>query len=216
MKGFFISFEGVEGSGKSTQVGLLASKMQEEGLNIVVTREPGGTRIGELIRNITHGRENVDLTATTEAYLMSSARAQLVREIIRPALKDNKIVIVDRFVDSSLAYQGYGRGLSEETIWQLNKLAIDEVLPNLTIFLDVTPALGFSRRNGTEKIDRLDLQQKDFYDRVYKGYKKLTVNFKDRYFVLDGSKSIAEVEKEIWDVVKSKIKMQNAKLQFKI
>lgn len=201
MAGFFITFEGVEGSGKSTQVGLLASRMKEEGKDLVVTREPGGTRIGELIRNITHGRENVDLTAVAEAYLMSAARAQLVREIIRPALLDGKIVIADRFIDSSLSYQGYGRELGEETIWQLNQLAIDNVIPNLTILLDVPVDIGFNRRNGTDKVDRLDLQQKDFYDRVYEGYRKLSEKYKERYFVVDGSRSIEEVEKIIWERV---------------
>ncbi len=197
-KSFFISFEGMEGSGKSTQVGLLASRMKESGLDIVVTREPGGTRIGELIRSITHGQENVDLTAVSEAYLMSGARAQLVREIIRPALIDGKIVIADRYLDSSLAYQGFGRELDEVTIEQLNNLAIDTVMPNLTVFLDVSPAVGFARRNGTEKIDRLDLQQKDFYERVYNGYRKLAEKYKDRYFVVDANKSIEEVAEIIW------------------
>lgn len=199
---FFITFEGVEGSGKSTQVGLLASHLKEEGSDIVVTREPGGTRIGEYIRNITHNRENVDLTAVAEAYLMSAARAQLVREIIRPALMDKKIVIVDRFIDSSLVYQGYGRELGQDSIWQLNELGLDGVIPDLTILLDVSVEVGFSRRNGTEKIDRLDLQQKDFYDRVYKGYRKLAQDYKDRYFVIDGSMSIEEVANIIWEKVK--------------
>lgn len=205
MKGFFITFEGVEGSGKSTQVGLLASRMKEEGTDIVVTREPGGTRIGELIRNITHGRENVDLTAVSEAYLMSAARAQLVREIIRPALHEGKIVIADRFIDSSLAYQGFGRQLGEETIWQLNHLAIDGVIPDMTILLDITPTLGFARRNGTEKIDRLDLQQKDFYERVYNGYKKLAEKYKERFTIIDSTKPIEEVSKEIWKRIKKEV-----------
>src|SRR3989344_5927651 len=132
----FISFEGLEGSGKSTQVGLLASRLREEKKEIVVVREPGGTRIGELIRDITNGRQNVDLTAVSESYLMAASRAQLVREIIKPALKNGKIVIADRFIDSSLAYQGYGRDLGEETIWKLNNLVIDKVIPSVTFFLD--------------------------------------------------------------------------------
>ncbi len=202
MKGFLITFEGVEGSGKSTQVGLLASKLKEERYDIVVTREPGGTRIGELIRNITHGRENVDLTAVSEAYLMAAARAQLVREIIRPALIDGKIVIVDRFIDSSLAYQGYGREIGKEEIEQLNNLAIDGVLPDLTFFLDVSPDIGFARRNGTDKIDRLDLQQKDFYRRVYNGYKKLAEENPDRIIAIDSSRTIEEVAGEIWGKVR--------------
>lgn len=201
MKGLLITFEGLEGSGKSTQVGLLASRLKEKNIPLVVTREPGGTRIGEHIRQITHGRENVDLTAVAESYLMAASRAQHVREIIRPALNDGKVVICDRFIDSSLAYQGYGRELGEEIIFQLNKLAIDEVSPDLTILLDVTPQVGFSRRNGTDKIDRLDLQQPDFYQRVYQGYKKIAQKFKERYYVVDSSKPIESVSKIIWDRV---------------
>lgn len=208
MKGFFISFEGLEGSGKSTQVGLLGSKLKEEGKEIVVTREPGGTRIGELIRNVTHNRENVDLTAVTEAYLMAASRAQHVREIIKPALESEKIVIADRFIDSSLAYQGYGRNLGEETIWQLNSLAIEKVLPDLTFYLDVPPEIGFSRRNDTDKIDRLDLQQKDFYDRVYTGYKKIAEKYKERIVVVDSSKSIEEVKEEIRKIINDKMNLK--------
>lgn len=191
--GIFITFEGVEGSGKSTQVGKLASKLREEGYNIEVVREPGGTRIGELIRHITHDRENVDLTAVCEAYLMAGARGQLVREIVKPALIAGKIVIADRFIDSSSAYQGYGRNLGEETILKLNELALDDVFPTLTFFLDIAPTEGHKRRNGTDKVDRLDLQQKEFYERVYEGYKKLAGKYKERYVVVDSTKSIDEV-----------------------
>lgn len=207
MTGFLITFEGMEGSGKSTQVGLLASKLREKGYEIVVTREPGGTRIGEEIRNITHGRENVDLTAISECYLMTASRAQLVREIIRPALSDGKIVIVDRFIDSCLAYQGYGRDLGEKEVFRINHQALDGVFPNLTILLNVSPDIGFSRRNGTEKIDRLDLQQKDFYQRVYDGYKKLAGKYKERYFVVDSNKPIEEVAEKIWEEVEKRIKI---------
>lgn len=201
-KGIFISFEGIEGSGKSTQVGLLASRLRELGKEIVVVREPGGTRIGEQIREITHKRENVDLTAVAESYLMAASRAQLVREIIKPALTAGKIVIADRFIDSSLAYQGFGRQLGKEMVWQLNKPALDDVFPDLTCFLDVTPDAGFTRRNSTYKIDRMDLQQKDFYERVYQGYKKLAEKYKERYVIIDGNKSIEETAKRIWEKVK--------------
>lgn len=201
-KDLFISFEGIEGSGKSTQVGLLASKLREQGKEIVVVREPGGTRIGEQIREITHDRENVDLTAVAESYLMASSRAQLVREIIHPALHSGKIVIADRFIDSSLAYQGFGRQLGEEVIWDLNKLAIDDVMPGLTIFLDVPPEIGFKRRNSSYKIDRLDLQQKDFFERVYHGYKKLAEKYKERYAIIDGNDTINQTAGKIWEKVK--------------
>ncbi|KKS47518.1 dTMP kinase [Candidatus Gottesmanbacteria bacterium RIFCSPLOWO2_02_FULL_42_29] len=202
-KNLFIVFEGLEGSGKSTQAGLLASRLLEEGFDIKATREPGGTRIGELIRQITHSKDNVDLTAVAESCLMAASRAQHVREIIRPALDSGKIVISDRFVDSSLAYQGYGRELGEGKITALNKMAVEEVIPDIVIFLDVLPEIGFKRRNGTSKIDRLDLQQNDFYLRVYEGYIKLAGKNKDKYFVVDSSKSIEEVSRVIWQKVKS-------------
>lgn len=179
----------------------MGARFREEGRSIEVVREPGGTRIGELIRHITHDRENVELTAVTEAYLMAAARGQLVREIIKPALEAGKIVIADRFIDSSLAYQGFGRNLGEETILKLNELALDQVFPTLTIFLDIAPAEGFKRRNGTEKIDRLDLQQKEFYERVYEGYKKLAVKYKDRYVVVDSRKPIDHVAEVCYNAI---------------
>lgn len=206
MQGFFITFEGVEGSGKSTQVGLLASRLRKTGKDIVVTREPGGTRIGELIREITHSKDNVDLTAVCETYLMSASRAQHVREIIKPALKAGKTVICDRFIDSSLAYQGYGRELGEEVIEELNKLALDSIMPDLTIFLDVEPRVGFARRNHTDKIDRLDLQKEDFYNRVYEGYHELARKFKDRFFIVDSNKPIREVADIVWDLISERLK----------
>lgn len=199
MKGVFISFEGIEGSGKSTQVGLLGSNLKEKGFNPVIVREPGGTRIGELIRNITHDRENVELTAVAEAYLMAASRAQLVREIIRPALNDGKIVISDRFIDSSLSYQGYARELGEEKIEELNILAVDGVSPDLTFFLDISPDLGFARRNGSGILDRLDLQQKDFYERVYRGYKDLAAKYPKRYCAIDSRQTVGDVAKIISD-----------------
>ncbi len=186
--GFFISFEGLEGAGKSTQVGVFASRLKEEGREVVATREPGGTRIGEQIRNITHSVENVDLTAAAEAYLMAGARAQHTREIIIPALESGRIVVCDRFIDSSLAYQGFGRELGFEAILELNRMAIqgniehnktdrtskgDLLLPDITILLEISLEEGMRRRNGTDKMDRLDLQQKEFYRRVGDGYKRI-------------------------------------------
>ena len=146
-KGVFITFEGLEGSGKSTHAGLLGSKLKEENYKIKVTREPGGTRIGELIRQITHSKENVDLTAVAESYLMAASRAQHVREIVRPAIDAGFVVISDRFLDSSLAYQGYGRELGEEEIFNLNRLAVDGVHPDLTFYLDIAPLIRINRRN---------------------------------------------------------------------
>ena len=201
-KGFFITFEGGEGAGKSIQVEILTSHLHEEGYPLTVTREPGGTRIGEQIRVITHDPENVDLNSIAEAYLMSAARAQHVVEIIKPALDAGKIVVCDRFVDSSIAYQGYGRKLGPEIIAKLNELAVDGATPDLTLFLNVPPEVGMKRRGKAQKKDRLDLQQADFYRRVHDGYIELAKEHPSRFIIIDASKTIEKVAVGIWDVVK--------------
>lgn len=202
-RGFFITFEGGEGAGKSIQVEILASHLHEEGYQVTVTREPGGTRIGEQIREITHSQENVDLEAVTEAYLMAAARAQHVEQIIFPSLLSGKVLVCDRYVDSSIAYQGYGRELGPEKIAKLNKLAVNDAIPDLTIFLDLLPETGHKRRLKAHKIqDRLDLQQKDFYQRVHRGYLELSKKEPKRFVVIDASKSIEQVAVEVWQVVK--------------
>ena len=207
-KGLFITFEGVEGSGKSTHVGLLASKLKESGMSIKVTREPGGTRIGEKIRDLTLSKDNVDLTAVAECYLMAASRAQHVREIIRPAISAGDIVICDRFIDSSLAYQGYGRLLGEEEVFLLNKSALDGVFPDITVFLNIPSKLGLERRKDTGKINRLDLQQTDFYKRVEDGYRNLAKKNLERYFTVDSSLHIEDVSEKIWNYVRKKIEMR--------
>lgn len=202
-RGFFIVFEGGEGSGKSTQVEFLANRLKEEGYSVVVTREPGGTRIGEQIRAVTHSQENVDLDPVAEAYLMAAARAQHVAETIKPAIEAGKIVISDRFLDSSLTYQGYGRKLGEEAVFQLNKLAVRGASPDLTILLDLPVDVGLSRKIESGKTrDRLDFQATDFYTRVQEGYLALAKKHPQRYVVIDATKSIETVAEEIWNVVK--------------
>lgn len=204
----FITIEGIEGAGKSVQVGLLASRLRELGRDIVVTREPGGTRIGEEVRKITHDPQNVDLTAVAEAYLMAASRAQHLREVIKPALDMGKIVICDRFLDSSIVYQGFGRELGENVVAQLNSLAVEGTLPNVTILLDIPVDVGITRRNGTNKVDRLDLQQKDFYERVRNGYLTLAKKDPQRIKSIDGTKSIEEVAKMIWQIVEPLLKVR--------
>ena len=209
-RGYFLAFEGGEGAGKSIQVEILVSHLHEEGYQVVVTREPGGTRIGEQIRIITHDPENVDLDPIAEAYLMSAARAQHVAQIIEPALEAGKIVVCDRYVDSSVAYQGYGRKIGAEEISKLNQLAINGAIPDLSIFLDISPELSLKRRLKSNKVkDRLDLQQKDFYERVYQGYKKIVKIHSNRYEVIDASKSIETVASLIWKRVKEELNKRN-------
>lgn len=209
-RGYFITFEGGEGAGKSIQVEILVSHLHEEGYTVVVTREPGGTRIGEQIRAITHNQENVDLEATTEAYLMAASRAQHVAQIIKPAIEAGKVVVCDRFVDSSIAYQGYGRKLGADTIKSLNTLAVNGAVPDFTILLNILPEVGLKRRAKSRKsIDRLDIQQKDFYTRVTMGYLALAKQEPSRYVVIDADKSIEVVAGAVWESVKKILKNTN-------
>jgi dTMP kinase len=181
------------------QAGLLSNRLKEHGYPVVITREPGGTRIGEQIRAITHDTENVDLDPKTEAYLMAAARAQHVVEIIEPALENGSIVICDRYLDSSIAYQGYGRKLGDVTIRTLNQLAVNGAIPDISILLDISPEEGLKRRlSASKKTDRLDLQDKDFYERVHEGYLHLAKQRPSQYVVIDGNKSIEEISEEIW------------------
>ena len=203
--GFFITFEGGEGAGKSMQVEILASHLREVGYKITVTREPGGTRIGEQIRAITHSRENVDLNEKAEAYLMAAARAQHVAEMIMPALETNKIVICDRFVDSSIVYQGYGRNLGADKIAALNEMAVNGATPDLTFLLDIDPVIGAKRQLEKKNKDRLDMQQTDFYTRVRNGYQTLVKKNKQRFVVIDANQSIEKIATKIWQVVQKKI-----------
>ena len=173
-KGLFISFEGGDGAGKSTQLKKIREYMEERGLETVFTREPGGTPIGEKIRNVILDVDNREMTDYTESYLYAASRAQVVREVIRPALMEGKVVVCDRFVDSSIAYQGYGRGLGRETVWNINKDAVGDCMPDLTIFLDIDPGKA-DRRMGsrTERRDRLEVAGVDFHQKVYDGYMEM-------------------------------------------
>lgn len=209
-RGLFIVFEGGEGAGKSVQAGLLTNRLRHEGRDVVATREPGGTRIGELIRAITHDTENIDLDPVAEAYLMAASRAQHVRETIEPALLDGKIVISDRFVDSNIAYQGYGRNLGEDVIVKLNELAVDGAKPDIVLLLNVPPGEGHARldREGKKK-DRLDMQQRGFYDRVHKGYLTLAKKFPERYVVIDATGSIEQVASSVWNAVGKALARRN-------
>lgn len=170
-RGKFITFEGCEGVGKSKQVKLLANYLAETGQDALVLREPGSTPISEGIRNVILDTKNTNMTDECELILYIAARAQLVRETIRPALNSGRLVICDRFIDSSLAYQGFGRGLGAQMVNTLNNIAISECLPDCTIFLDLEPELAFKRKGGADKSDRLELEDMEFHNRVYQGYK---------------------------------------------
>ncbi|MGI5848839.1 MAG: dTMP kinase [Christensenellales bacterium] len=173
MKGFFIAFEGADGCGKSTQLLFLADYLEGLGLNVIRTREPGGCPVAEKIRKILLDKDNGEMTAVTEALLYAAARAEHVRQVIKPALKNQKIVLCDRFIYSSLAYQGYGRQLGTQTVWQINEAAISGCMPDVTVFINVTPDCAFKRMNEHKVHDRLEREHISFHERVFDGFTAL-------------------------------------------
>lgn len=203
MEGKFIVFEGPDGSGKTTQLKLLAQKLVKFGYDVVTTREPGGTKISEDIRNILLDVKNTDMHSKTEAFLYASARAQHVEELIKPALKAGKMVLCDRFTDSTIAYQGYGRNLDKEFLTDINKLATGGLKPDLTIILDLDPLLAKERiRKNREALeDRIEQEKLDFHQRVRQGFLKLAQENPQKYLVIDGTLACEEIAQKVLDEV---------------
>ncbi|WP_273950328.1 dTMP kinase [Leuconostoc mesenteroides] len=195
-KPIFISFEGPEGAGKTSVLEALISELKTKlGDDLVTTREPGGNPISEAIRSILQPEEDNGMDKRTEALLYTAARRQHLVENIKPALDQNKIVISDRYVDSSLAYQGGGRGLGIDNIWEINQFAIDGLLPDMTIYLDVPVEIGLARVNENRqgKIDRLDKESISFHQKVRETYLKLQSEFSDRIKIVDATQSLNKV-----------------------
>ncbi|MEL1260927.1 dTMP kinase [Leuconostoc mesenteroides] len=195
-KPIFISFEGPEGAGKTSVLEALISELKTKlGDNLVTTREPGGNPISEVIRSILQPEEDNGMDKRTEALLYTAARRQHLVENIKPALDQNKIVISDRYVDSSLAYQGGGRGLGIDNIWEINQFAIDGLLPDMTIYLDVPVEIGLARVNENRqgKIDRLDKESISFHQKVRETYLKLQSEFSDRIKIVDATQPLNKV-----------------------
>lgn len=206
--GKLISFEGSEGSGKSTQIALLAAHFQKEGRDVVSTREPGGTEIGEQIRNIiVHNSKGDEMCPETELLLFTAARAQLVREVIAPALTRGAVVLSDRFLDSSTVYQGIGRNLAADPVAQINRFAVGNVMPDITIVIDVPTELGLERirQRASDLPDRMERENIDFYQKIREGYLVLAKGMPDRFAVVDGTQSQDAVAKKIWAAVKDRI-----------
>lgn len=198
MRGIFISMEGPDGSGKTTQIDLLKKHLESIGYDeILVTREPGGTAISEAVRAVILNPEYKEMSYMTEALLYASARAQLVSEVIKPALDAGKAVISDRFVDSSVVYQGMARGLGIETVYEINKFAIQGIMPELTIHLDLPAAAGLARAKGRAALDRLELESLEFHERVAQGYRELAALAPDRIRTIDAGQPIAQIHKII-------------------
>ena len=203
----FITFEGPDGAGKSTIIKLVHEKLLQDGFNIVLTREPGGTPIAEKIRDIILDNSNQALDARTEALLYAASRRQHLVEKIWPALKEGKIVLCDRFLDSSLAYQGGGRNLGVENVLNINLFATENTYPDLTLFFDVSPEIGLARVSKDKKrvADRLDNENENFHDKVYKTFKEIIEQNKNRIVVIDASKSIDEVVETTYKIIKERL-----------
>lgn len=210
MKGKFITFEGPDGSGKGTIIKYVRRYLEKSKIEYILTREPGGIEISEEIREIILNKKHLTMDERTEALLYAAARRQHLVEIIIPALQEGKIVICDRFVDSSLAYQGYARGIGIDEVLKINQFAIDELMPDLTIFLNVRPEVGLDRINNSKvrKKDRLDLESLDFHKRVYTGYKKVLERYPNRIKSIDAEQTIKEVSNETIDVIKAFLKKE--------
>ena len=202
----FITFEGPDGSGKTTQIRLLAEWLREQGREVVLTREPGGTEIGDQIRAVLHDPYNTAMGARAEILLYSADRAQHVAQLIRPAIADGKIVVSDRYADSTLAYQGYGRGLDLEMLRTITAFATGGLTPDLTIYLDVTPEEGLQRRRlGGDEWNRLDAEALEFHQRVRDGYLKLVEQEPERWAVINAARSVEEVQAEIRGLVRGRL-----------
>jgi len=199
--GFLITFEGPEGGGKSTQIHRLASSLAEDGYRVGTTREPGGTRAGEIIRPIVLEDRVTELAAWTEALLFSAARAQLVDEVIRPRLERGEVVLCDRFSDSTLAYQGYGRGLDLGALRRLQDEVTGGLRPNLTLLLDLPVETGLARIPRTVQ-DRLDTETVAFHQRVHAGYREMVAGAPERWRVVDASRRPDAVAADILDLAR--------------
>jgi dTMP kinase len=201
--GFFISLEGIEGTGKTTQAKLLADRLIEDGFDVIVTQEPGGTVIGQRIREILLLPEHEEMSYLAELLLYYADRAQHISEKIIPALEKGSIVITDRFSDSTMAYQGYGRGIDKSLITAIDSIAANDVKPELTILLDLDVETGLCRNRDVNKVDRLELETVDFHKRVREGFMEIAKKEPERVKIIDGSLSVARTHEEVWKIVSS-------------
>ena len=217
-RGAFITFEGSEGCGKSTQVNRLAARLEKASIRTLLTREPGGTAIGEKIRDLLQfAPESFAMMPETEVLLFEASRAQLVRETIQPALEKGIVVISDRFFDSTTVYQGVARKLSPEIVATLNAFAVGNVRPDVTFILDIDVETARNRllrrvRPVTAVKDRMEEEPVEFYERVCEGYQELANREPDRFVVIDGTQSADAIEEQIWTAIQSKIDNLKSKI----
>lgn len=203
----FITLEGPEGSGKTSAIKIVKEQLEKEGYQIVMTREPGGTPISEQIRNVILDKSNTAMDYRTEALLYAASRRQHLVEKVWPNVKEGKLVICDRYLDSSLAYQGYARGLGVEDILNVNMYATEGTFPDITLLFDLEPEVGLARinANSSREVNRLDLEKLDFHHRVRNGYLSLAKRFPDRFVIIDASKDLGEVAASALNAIKERL-----------
>jgi dTMP kinase len=207
-KGFFVTFEGGEGSGKSTIINYIKDFLENRGVRVVITREPGGIDIAEQIRSVILDKKNTKMDGRTEALLYAAARRQHLVEKVIPSLNEGYIVLCDRFVDSSLAYQGYARGLGINEVFSINKFAIGDLMPDLTLYLDLDPQIGLNRiaKNKGREINRLDLEEINFHVNVREGYEEVFKMFPERMVRINADQEIGKVVADINKVLIERLK----------
>lgn len=205
--GFTISIEGPEGAGKTVQIQEISNYLTSKGVDHIITREPGGIDIAEKIRHIILDPNNTQMCGRTEALLYASARRQHLVEKVFPALEAGKVVIMDRFIDSSLAYQGHARGIGIDEVYEINKFALGDFMPEMTLFFDITPERGMERinANANREVNRLDLEKMDFHHKVYEGYQILKAKFPERIISVNADQSIEAVTADVIKVLDEKL-----------
>jgi len=206
--GLFITFEGGEGCGKSTQSRLLLKKLEQQNIPVVLTHEPGGTALGNELRKTLKRKRDSSISPQAELFLVAASRAQLLTEVIRPALKEGKVVLCDRFTHSTMVYQGYGRGLDFTAIQMVNNMATRYLNPDLIIFLDISPEQGLARKQSLK--DRFELEDLSFHRRVREGYVKMAAAELDRWLVIDASLPKGKIAEIIWDRVSRLLHSQSS------
>ncbi|HHU24147.1 MAG: dTMP kinase [Bacilli bacterium] len=208
MNGLFITIEGNDGSGKTTIINGIKKMLSEKGIDYIQTREPGGSEIAEKIRQVILDKNNDKMDSRTEALLYAASRRQHIVEVVLPALNAGKLVLCDRFVDSSLAYQGYARGIGIEEVYKMNQFATEGLLPDLTIYLNVSPQVGIKRKSAQKELDRLEQEGISFHEKVFQGYQKVVEMFPKRIVAIDGERDAQAVIDDTVVVVEGFLKQR--------